>query len=137
MCTREMSPSALQRVCPLRREAQVVQSFLRMGVPREACHVPGVRCSDSTWFVLSHTDMVTEGKARKYERRGVFPDCSSFHDSPQVRCISELCSRGGLKPTSCLIVERLTAERPVLCFARAPSCHPPLPGSTKVQVLIE
>lgn len=65
MCTREMSPSALKRVCPPRREARVVQSFLRMGVPREACHVPWVRCSDSAWFVLSHTDVVTERKARK------------------------------------------------------------------------
>lgn len=75
MCTEEMSPSALQRVCPSRQETQVALSFLRMGVPSEACHVPGVRCLDSPWFVLSHTDVVIERKARMCERRGPFLDC--------------------------------------------------------------
>lgn len=53
MCTKEMSPSALQRVCPSRQETQVALSFLRMGIPREACHVPGVRCLEFS-FGFSH-----------------------------------------------------------------------------------
>lgn len=75
MCTEEMSPSALQRVCPSRQETQVEPSFLRMGVPREVCHVPGVRCLDSPWFVLSHTDVVAERKAGRCERRRPFLNC--------------------------------------------------------------
>jgi hypothetical protein len=43
MRIREMSPSALQRVCPSWAQAQGAQSFLRTGFSREAYHVPGVR----------------------------------------------------------------------------------------------
>lgn len=69
-CTREMSPSALQRVCPSRQETQVAPSFPGTGVPREAGHVPGVRCLDSLRFMLSLADVATERKARRCEKRG-------------------------------------------------------------------
>lgn len=137
MCTKEMSPSALQRVCPSRQETQVALSFLRMGVPRETCHVPGVKCLDAPWFVLSHTDVVTDRKSRRCERRGPFLDC---FQRPSWISPNQVHPRGVLQVwakthISCLDIHFPTAHSPVLCFARAPSYYLPPSRRRKAQVL--
>lgn len=132
-----MSPSALQRVCLPRWEAQVLQSFLRMGVPREACHVPEVRCSNSAWFVLSHTDVVTEGKARRCDTRALLDSLQQLSGLSKNE-VPPSSKQQGLPETYFMPdIHWLTAEGPILCFVWATSCHSPPPRSTKVWVLME
>lgn len=60
-----------------------------------------------------------------------------IHKSPKIRCIPEVYCRCGVKPISCLDIHCPTADRPVFCFARTPSCYLPPSKSRKAQVLIE
>lgn len=134
-----MSPSALQRVCPSKQETQVALSFLRMGVPRETCHVPGVRCLDAPWFVLSHVDVMTDRKSRRWERRGPFLynlERPSWISQNQVcpRAVLQMWAKSHI---SCLVIHCPTAHSPVLCFTRAPSYHLPPSRSRKAQVLMK
>ena len=95
----------------------MVQSFLRMGVPREACHVPEVRCSNSAWFVLSHTDVVTEGRASRCERRALLDSLQQLSGLSKNE-VPPSSMQQGLPETHFMPdIHWFTAEGPILCFA--------------------